>query len=909
MVAFFLRPRRRCVFAVACLLAWISWSPGGAEAQSVTPGIEDYLPSGTAYDVKVPTPEKVLGWQVGERHVRHDQLVTYMRRLAATSPRVRLDVIGHSHEHRELVQLVISSPQNLERLDDILAAQQTLRRPSDPPTDLSQLPIVVNLGYSVHGNEASGSNASLLVAYYLAAAYGEEVESWLDQAVIVLDPSLNPDGMARFAQWVNMHRGRVLVADPQHREHREAWPNGRTNHYWFDLNRDWLLGQHPETQARLARFHQFQPTVLTDFHEMGTQSTYFFQPGIPSRRNPLTPERNVELTQDIADFHAQALDDIGSLYYAEESFDDFYYGKGSTYPDIQGAIGILFEQASARGHVQETKRGPLTFAFAIRNQVRTSLSTLRGAVNKRQELLQYRRDFYRQSLDLAGQDAHRGWVFGDAEDPARTFHMAELLRRHRIEVHLLSRDMTLGAYSFKAGKAWVVANEQPQYRLLHTLFEQRVDFPDNTFYDVSTWTLPLAFDMPYAAVPAGFDVQSMIDETSSEPSFPSVKPELPIGGDDTTLPYAYAFSWRDFYAPRALGRLLRNNLHPNVATRSFTVEGPDGDLTFEAGAIVLPTARLALEPRKLHQLLARIARQDGVRIHPIKSGQVSHGVDLGSPSMWVLEAPRIGLVVGRHVDTYAAGEIWHLLDQRFELPVTLLEIEDLPALKRYNQLIMVDGDYDTLSERDSRAIATWVKRGGTLITIRRGASWAEDNVLVATAEDSEKQRGSQPDIESRAGTLRAEPPPISASPDETGASDVEPVERLPYGDAEKRRAEQLISGTIFAVDLDLTHPLAYGYGDRQLPVFRNHRVLLRPSNDPYATVAAYLSSPLLSGFVSDDNLARLRQAPAVIAERHGKGVVIRIADDPNFRAYWYGTNRLMLNAIFFGPELNGNGRR
>ena len=209
------------------------------------------------------------------------------------------------------------------------------------------------LGYSIHGNEASGSNAVLLTAYYLAAANGEEIDNILNNSIIILDPSFNPDGLQRFSSWVNMHRSWVINPDPNDREYSEAWPGGRTNHYWFDLNRDWLPVQHPESRARLKRFHEWKPNILTDHHEMGTNSTFFFQPGIPTRNFPRTPAKNLELTRKMAAFHAKYLDKIGSLYYSEESYDDYYIGKGATYADLNGGVAILFEQASSRGHLQE----------------------------------------------------------------------------------------------------------------------------------------------------------------------------------------------------------------------------------------------------------------------------------------------------------------------------------------------------------------------------------------------------------------------------------------------------------------------------------------------------------------------------------------------------------------------------
>jgi len=294
------------------------------------------------------------------------------------------------------------------------------------------MPVVIYQGNSIHGNEPSGGNGALATAYYLAAAQGEYIDDLLDNAIILLDPCYNPDGFQRFSSWVNSHKGKNLISDPNSREYNEVWPRGRTNHYWFDLNRDWLLLTHPESQGRIRHFHHWKPDILTDHHEMGSNSTFFFQPGIPSRTNPNTPKLNQELTAEIATFHAAALDEIGSLYYSKESFDDYYYGKGSTYPDAQGCIGILFEQASSRGHYQSTDHGILTFPFSIRNQVATMLSTQKAGLALRKDLLEYKRKSFKEAQSLASSNGVKGYVFNDDGDPYRAERFIAILQQHQI---------------------------------------------------------------------------------------------------------------------------------------------------------------------------------------------------------------------------------------------------------------------------------------------------------------------------------------------------------------------------------------------------------------------------------------------------------------------------------------------
>ena len=363
-----------------------------------------YLPANN-YRESIPTPKEVLGYEVGEWHVNNDQLIRYMETVAQASDRVSLEIYGRTYENRPLLLLTITSPENHKNIKSIRKNHLGLSDPARQDNlNTADMPSVVWLGYSVHGNESSGTNASLLTVYHLAAATGPKIEDMLKNMIILVDPMINPDGNMRFSSWVNSRKSKNLVADPSNHEQNEPWPKGRTNHYWFDLNRDWLLLQHPESKGRIEKFHQWKPNVLTDHHEMGTDATFFFQPGVPSRNHPLTPENTFTLTGKIAEFHKKALDQNGSLYYSKESFDDYYYGKGSTYPDINGGIGILFEQASSRGHAQESVNGTLKFPFTIKNQFTATLSTLESTQQLRKELLDHQREFYKTAQADAAND-------------------------------------------------------------------------------------------------------------------------------------------------------------------------------------------------------------------------------------------------------------------------------------------------------------------------------------------------------------------------------------------------------------------------------------------------------------------------------------------------------------------------
>jgi hypothetical protein len=359
--------------------------------ESVRVPLSYFVADTSQYDPAIPTPQQFFGFQVGEWHLSPEQLHTYLERLDALSDRIAIRSMGGTVEQRPILLLVVTDPEHHRNLERIRQEHLRLSDPAAGTPDVERMPVFVWMGYSVHGNEASGSNAAALVAYHLAASRSAETEDQLRNAVVLLNPAINPDGMQRFASWVNANRGQHVVSTPSSREHLEPWPGGRGNHYWFDLNRDWMPVVHPESRARIDAYYEWRPNLLTDHHEMGSDATFFFQPGVPSRNHPLAPRGVLVLTTRLASFHAEALDTIGSLYYARESFDDFYVGKGSSYPDMTGAVGILFEQASSRGHAHDTQSGVLTFPFAIRNQFVTSLSSLRGAVAMRKEFLQHQR--------------------------------------------------------------------------------------------------------------------------------------------------------------------------------------------------------------------------------------------------------------------------------------------------------------------------------------------------------------------------------------------------------------------------------------------------------------------------------------------------------------------------------------
>lgn len=839
-----------------------------AASQTTAQELSYYLPDDVTYNPAIPKPKDIIYHEVGEWHVTHDRLVNYMKAIAAAAPdRVKLETMGFTYEDRPQVLLIITSPKNQQHLEEIRQQHLLLSDPSKSASvNIEHMPIVVWIGHSIHGNEPSGANAALLSAYYLAAAQGKAIDELLENTVILFDPSFNPDGLQRFSTWANQHKSKNLVTDPNSREFNEVWPGGRFNHYWFDLNRDWLPAVHVESQNRLQWFHKWRPNILTDHHEQGSNATFFFQPGVSARVNPLTPEKNQELTSKLAKFHAKALDKIGSLYFTKESYDDFYYGKGSTYPDINGAIGILFEQASSRGHAQETVNGILRFPATIKNQFVTTLSTLEGAYNLRKEFLDWQRTFYTTSLQQAATSPVQAYVFGDAVDRNKTSLFVTMLLRHRIEIYAPKNDITANGKTFKAGDAFVVPMQQPQYKLIKTFFEKTLNYKDSLFYDITAWTMPLAFGMPYSELSATQFKNNLLGKQLTE----AYQLTGAVNGGKSN--YGYLMEWTDLLAPAALYELQKNNIITKTATEKFEMSLAAATKDFSAGTVLIPVNNQPLDADKLFSLLTDIAKKYGLSFYALQTGNAVSGIDMGSRKLVALTKPSVAMITGAGVNATDAGEVWHLLDQRMNIPATHLEpaIFNRADLNKYNTLIMVGGSY---AELNKEKLKTWVINGGTLILLEEAVQWASQNGINT----------------------------VTLKKIKTG---VDSTRRIAYGEEEEIDGAQQMSGAIFSADVDLTHPLAYGYTEKTISLFKSNKVFMEKSKNPFATPFYYKENPLQSGWISKENSDAIKNAAAVIVNTVGSGRIINIDNNPNFRAFWLGGTKLMMNAIFFGKIID-----
>jgi hypothetical protein len=843
---------------IALLLLLTGWFSGQAQN-------EYYFNKGETFDPKIPTPEQFLGYPIGSHYTRHDQLIGYLKQLSTISDKVHYQVIGKTYELRDQVIVTITAPENYAKLETIRVEHGDQTDPGKPALGASA-PVVVLLGYSVHGNETSSGEAALLTAYYLAASQNAATQKWLKEAVVFIDPSLNPDGRDRAANWHNAYKSFPNTTDPADKEHIEAWPNGRSNHYLANLNRDWLSATQIESQNRLAFFHQWYPNVHIDFHEMGSNSTYYFEPSPKRTQSPIVPQASYDFNATLAKYHAAALDKIGSLYFTKEQFDNLSPIYGSTYPDFFGAVGITFEQGSSRGLVQETETGEITFPFTIRNHVTTGIATVNAAVEERKGLFNLQKEFFRSAVEQGKAYPAKAFVFGDSRDQSLTRLLLDLLLKHRIKVYELSNDLSQEGKKFEKGKAYLVPSDQPNFRLVHSIFEETAKLNDSLYYDNTSWSLIHAYGLQYAKLAAPPAVKGV-----QVTALPAGKGGVVNG----VAGYAYLINWSEYNASKALYYLLSHGVVVKAAHKPITIQTQGGVKEFGYGSLVIPVAIQNITGDSLHKLVKLAAEKAAVTVDGTATGFSTDGIDLGSNNVKAVQKPRVAVIAGTGTNYEEVGQVWFLLNQHLDLPVTKLDIGSLSRadLSRYNNIILVSGNYNGLDKIATARLKNWVEEGGTLIAFKNAAEWAIQQEIIKEKLfiDSSAIKGTN--------------------------------ERIDYVLQEVTEGARRINGGVFAGDIDITNPIAFGLTSRKIFFTKNSQTILQPSRNKYATIAKYTADAYVGGYVSKKNIARINNTAAILVSQAGSGRVVSFADDPSYRSYWHGTDRLLLNALFFASNI------
>ncbi len=811
------------------------------------------------FSAAIPTPEQYFGFGIGEYHVRHDQIVSYFKALDQNSEMAVWMEYGKTYEQRPLGMLIVSSPENIKNLKQI--QQDHLQLITNYNAEkAAEVPLIVNLGYSVHGNEPSSTESSLLMAYTLLASEDQHIKDILKNNVIFIDPAINPDGRERHTQWANMYRAEQLVSDKEDAEHNENWPRGRTNHYWFDLNRDWLLAVHPESRNKLIWYHQWYPNIIGDFHEMGTNSSFFFEPmKTNGSKDPIMPLENyTELNDFFAKYFIEAMDSIGSLYFTKEVFDGTYPGYGSSYGDLQGGLALLFEQASSRGHVQETPYGDMSFSFTIRNQFLSGIATLKAATAYKNRLREYQHQFFK--ISSSDSKGHTAYIFSREADNTRIRAFIDKLLIHQIKV-----------FESKDGQSYVVPLKQAQQRMVKTFFETYNEYRDSVFYDASAWSVANFYGIKYKPT-------RLIPETGKQIN--SIK-DLPLPLVPVKSDYAYLLDWRDSATPALVYALQKSGIHMAVSFRPFTAQSHQGNFDAPYGTIILPVAKQALTSEKIYELIVQYTQKFGAPVYSIPSGYSHKGIDIGSRHVQVFDIPKAAIIVGEGTASYEAGEMWHHTDQRLQMPLVKIQTHRFKQvnLNRYNTLILVSGSYNSMDSMDIKKIQQWVNQGNTLILSGSAINWAIKAKIVKEklVEAPKAEQGQQI--------------------------------RYPFAQADEIIGREGIGGALFSVDADITHPVCFGYMEDRFPVYKNNNIWLQPSQNPYATVTKYSVNPHIDGYISVGNIKDYMQKSAsCIIHQLGQGRAVLFADNPVFRGTLYSTDRMLTNALFFGSLIRNPAR-
>ncbi|MDR0697750.1 MAG: hypothetical protein LBG28_00805 [Tannerella sp.] len=828
---------------------------------------DEYYFDGKKLNSAIPTPETFFGFRIGHSLVRYDKVVEYFKLLADKSDRTSIEVFGRSYEGREQVALIITSPENQRNLENIRTEHLKLVDPS-ASVEINSQKAIVHLGYNVHGGEIAGMDASVVAAYYLVASEDEDIVNRLKETVVLVEPSLNPDGRDRAATFINGFGSTVPVADPVDRVHSGGFVPHRGNHFFCDLNRDWLPLSQPESRNRVHFYHKWYPNVYLDFHEMGSSSSYYFEPSPKPTWSPTIPQETYEVLNNIlARYFSQALNHIGSLYYTKEDFTNYSPIYGSTYPDFEGGVGTTLEVGSTSGIEIETEHGIRTFSGNIRDNFEISIAAVRAAADEKAVFLNHQKNFFKSALTQADKQTEKYIVFGNGKDKSLNSLFVNYLLTHRIEVHELKSSFSQDGKKFEPGNAYVIAYHQPHFRILNSIFEETVTYATSAFMDISAPSIVHGLGIPFVKVKGAVDKGARVTES------PDVK-----GSVEGRSDYAYVFEPYDYLTPKAVYYLHSRNVKVRVAQKGFTTKTKVGEKSFAPGTLVIPVHYQNVSPDDLYRFLTEAATLANIDISAIDNGLSIAGIDIGSNNIRTIKKPVIAAVTGGSgyggVNWTSVGELWSLLDNTYNIPLSKIDYQTFERtdLSRYTAIVL-SGAVPFTSAFISR-LSDWIERGGTLIATGTATQWAvSSGIATGLIADT---------------TRRTTNVPERNSANRNVADD-----------------EAFRSGAILKGELNLSNPLAYGIVAKDFFVLKtNSEGVLRPTN-PKNIVLSTGTAEIVHGYVPEKVAPKLKDLPVIVATARGQGAVVLFGESPTFRGYWLAPGRILTNALFYGLGKTG----
>jgi hypothetical protein len=829
---------------------------------------------------EVPSPRQFLGYTLGSHFTTHDKIVAYFREVAkAAQDRMLLKEYGRTYEGRPLLLAFIGTPENIRRLEAIRLNNLRLAGVLHDGVAADEGgPVIVWLSYNVHGNEPASSEAAMKTLYTLVSGGGDEVRTmgggpaaWLKNTVVVIDPCINPDGRDRYVNWYNSVVGVDPNPNPQAREHREPWPHGRANHYNFDLNRDWAWQTQVETQVRLKEYNDWLPQVHVDYHEQGYNAPYYFAPAAEPYHEVITPwQREFQIL--IGKNNAKYFDRHGWLFFTKQEFDLFYPSYGDTYPTYNGAIGMTFEQGgiSAGLAVQTNDGDTLRLTDRLEHHYITGLSTIEVSSQHAAQLLKQFHTYFADAAEHPGGEFKAYYIRNDSFGD-RLQRLKRLLDRNRIQwvyapaANYLGLNYETGRMSqLKGGGGDIVINSnQPKSNLLRVLFERQSRISDSITYDITAWSVPYVYGLQ------AFGLNSYVSSG-----------EAP-GGDEiyqhrSDTMYAYAVRWAGLNSAEFLGSLLQKGVKVRYSERPFQ----SGGVGYDRGTLLITSTGNEMLGSAMWDWVADNARTYGVSLSRIASGFVEKGADFGSDLVRMVHPPRVAMLTGDQVNSQDAGEVWHLFEQELHYPITLLNGSEVRQIswKNFDVLILPNGNYRVLEDKTvAEGLKSWVRDGGRLIAM-------QDAVMqLAKGEWGIQEKG--------AGGSGKE----SGKEDNDQKEDYTLLHR--YDDRQREEVANSVPGAIYRVELDNTHPLAFGYPDHYYTLKQDENVYEFIREDGW-NVGVIRKDNYVSGFTGNKAKERLKDGLIFGVQDLGRGKVIYMADDPLFRSFWENGKLLFCNAVF-----------
>ncbi len=821
-------------------------------------------------NAQLKSPEDFLGYKIGTRYTPHWKIVSYFQHVAANaSANVKLEQYGQTNEGRPLLLSFISSTDNISRLEQIRLNNlrlASLAKDKAAPVE-ENAPAIVWLSYNVHGNETSSSEAAMMTIWALVDPSNAKTKEWLRNTVVVIDPCINPDGRDRYVNWFNSIVGKNMNPSLNAREHREPWPGGRTNHYNFDLNRDWAWQTQIESQQRMKMYNQWMPYVHVDFHEQGINNPYYFAPAAQPYHEVITQWQK-DFQVMIGKNHAKYFDANGWLYFTKEVFDLFYPSYGDTYPVYNGAIGMTYEQGGgpAGGLGVLTDEGDtLTLSDRAMHHFTTGLSTIEISSQNASRLVKEFRKFFNDAVSNGVGEYKTYLIKNHESDREKVNALTNLLDKNGIQYEFAggSSKSSVTGYNYFSGKEEtfaidqndvVINSQQPRSAMVKVLFEPKSKLVDSNTYDITAWSLPYVYGLKAYGSKSKLQIS------------PEAKPAFVANSLNDA--YGYVIRWQGMQGAKTLAALLQKGIKVRFTESAFEINGQQ----FDRGSLIVIKKGNEKFGGTLSAVVSKICNENNIKANTITTGFVDKGFDFGSGKIHYLKTPRVALLTGEGIGSNSAGEIWSFFDQQIEFPITLISATDFARISwsDFDVIIMPSGNYRFLNEKSSAdQLKDWINKGGRLVALESGVAQLAKTDWAIKA----KKIDDESDKKDAYGSLQI------------------------YEERERENLTKNIPGTIFKVQIDNTHPLAFGYPNFYYTLKQDDALYEFIKSGGW-NVGVLKKDSQVSGFVGSSLKDKINDALIFGVQDMGNGKIVYLADNLMFRNFWENGKLMFCNAVF-----------